>query len=561
MFAPTLLRLFLLACLALLAPGASQAAAPTRPLVVAVEANSWPIAFSTAQGAAAGLLVDYWREVTQGTELAQAELRPMVWREAIAAFRRGEVDVIAGAARTVEREAYARFTAPFYSTPNVLVSRRDGRAIVNLRDAEGRRLAIMGDHFMVPALRQRHPQVALTEVKSSIDAMHAVATGMVDVALVHSEVAVQAITHVHGKRLVITGVPHGATADLAMMVQPTLEPVRRLLHERLLGLSAAQQDTIRARWLTASPSPGFSASEALQRMLPLLALLLTAAALSGYWIWRLQREVQLRRRAEAELRGAHDEAQSRAQARHRFISFLAHETRSLVGAVQGGLQLLAPSVDARSRGLVEAIRCSASSLHALLTVSLDSGQIDRGTLQLQPQALDLDRVVADVAQELSPLAEIKGLRLLASPGTPRTQAWADDVRVRQLLRNLVANAIKFSAAGQVRLAPRLHDEHRVAIDVVDSGRGIVAQDLARLFAADTRVGDQTGLIGTGLGLAMSRDIARSMGGDIVCASEPGRGSTFTLLLPCPATRATPDGSDPQRCTEPGKAPEPVSLLV
>jgi signal transduction histidine kinase len=164
---------------------------------------------------------------------------------------------------------------------------------------------------------------------------------------------------------------------------------------------------------------------------------------------------------------------------------------------------------------------------------LNYARIETGTVRYQLADVPLAGVVASVEPLVAPQLAAKGLAFATTVGDPAPVARADREKVRQVLLNLLSNAVKFTdAPGRVEVACAA-DGDRVLVQVRDTGIGIAAEELERVFEPFVQVNASLTRTheGTGLGLAISRDLARGMGGDLTAESAPGAGSTFTLVLP------------------------------
>jgi two-component system, NarL family, sensor histidine kinase EvgS len=507
-----------------------------RPLRAATDAGAWPLAFGTPGEPAQGINADYWRALVKGTDLQDVEIVAMPWGEAFEAFRSGRIDFIVGAVRTREREAYARFTPPYYATMNVLVARVGSDAPVSFQDLAGARLAILNGHFMVPVLARQHPEMLVRQLPTPIAALDAVATGQADAALVALEVAVRELAGPRQGQLFISGLPMSGTAEFGVMVQPALEPQWQMLSVRVGRIDEATHSAIRKRWLRDDIPAGLHWKDWLKRAAPVGMLLLGLLVGSLWWGLRWRSEAQRRELAEANLQLAYAKSHATASARQRFIGFLAHETRSLVGTVQAGLQLLGPQVDGQNRRIVRALETSAGSLRNLLDSSLDTNRIDAGRLDLVPQALPVGPLINTIVTEFQPMAELGGTELSHEGSDKDVVVWADEVRLLQVLRNLVANAVKFAPGGRARLSART-EGGRIAIEIADNGRGLSPDQAQRLFVAFEQAEADDRYSGSGLGLSLSREIARQLGGDIEVRSTIGQGSIFTVWMPLPPAEA------------------------
>lgn len=237
------------------------------------------------------------------------------------------------------------------------------------------------------------------------------------------------------------------------------------------------------------------------------------------------------------------EAQTRAaetanQAKSAFLAMMSHELRTPMNGVLGMAHALQrTNLTARQAEHVATLLRSGGGLMAILNDILDLAKIEAGRFDIEDRPFDLNQTVGRAVELWMPTAAEQGLALICdiSPDVP---IWVsgDDTRLRQVLQNLLSNALKFTAAGEVRLsvAPA-GDGDRVAFTVADTGPGIEPAIQARLFEgftqADSTIARRFG--GTGLGLAISRNLARLMGGEIALESRLGEGSRFTLVLPLP----------------------------
>lgn len=258
-------------------------------------------------------------------------------------------------------------------------------------------------------------------------------------------------------------------------------------------------------------------------------------------------------RNAAALAEAQHTAEAANEAKTAFLAMMSHELRTPMNGVLGMARALQRTqLDPRQQDYVDTIIRSGDGLMSLLNDALDISKIEAGRMDLEVAAFDL-KVLGDQAVELwSEIARSKGLALSceAAPDLPAL-VLGDETRVRQIVLNLISNALKFTAAGSVtvrmRAAPAADGDGGVEIVVADTGIGMTPEQLRALFRpyaqADASTARKFG--GTGLGLAICRKLSTMMGGEIGVESEPGRGSAFRVWLPLPeAEPATVETAEP-----------------
>lgn len=255
---------------------------------------------------------------------------------------------------------------------------------------------------------------------------------------------------------------------------------------------------------------------------------------------------------EAEKRNAEmlaSMAESANRAKSIFLANMSHELRTPLTSVIGFSQLLAEDrgISADQRSKLGHINRSGNHLLTLINNVLDLSKIEAGRIQLTIQEIDPRELIGDVAEIMRLRAEQKGLSLVVRTAALPLGILCDPVKLRQVLLNLLSNAIKFTTHGSITLevtgSPVEANQIRLDFTVTDSGIGIAAQDQERIFEPFTQTGTANEQAGTGLGLTISRDFVRMLGGDLTVVSKPGRGSAFHFFLiadPCEPPSVEPN---------------------
>ncbi len=261
-------------------------------------------------------------------------------------------------------------------------------------------------------------------------------------------------------------------------------------------------------------------------------------------------EAARRRESEEALAIAKLAAEDATKAKAEFLANMSHEIRTPMNGVIGMTEILARTpLSETQRHYVETIHNSGDTLLTLINDILDFSKIEAGKLEIQSAPIDLRDLVERTAEQLAERAQRKGLNLLVDyPSSVPTAVNGDPIRIRQIVTNLLGNAIKFTQEGEVSVRVTLEspasgqdEPARIKIAVIDTGSGISPEGQAKLFQSFSQVDGASTRVhgGTGLGLSICKQLSALMGGTISVDSEIGKGSTFWVILPFPIQSDAP----------------------
>ncbi|WP_210756773.1 hybrid sensor histidine kinase/response regulator [Caldichromatium japonicum] len=309
----------------------------------------------------------------------------------------------------------------------------------------------------------------------------------------------------------------------------------------------------------AQADPAFAATLA-PLFLKLFAALLLIAGIFAWWLVLtlksrevaqqesnrqtqfLMQEIESHRRTDEALQKAKAAAELANEAKSRHVSALSHELRTPLNSILGYAQILDgdPAIPLHRRQAVAVIRRSGEHLLSLIEGTLDLARIEGGRLALQAKPIDLPDFLQQIASMIEVQARAKGINFGYLPQGPLPAVVrADEKRLRQILINILGNAVKFTVRGEVRFRVRYARE-MASFAIEDTGPGIPADEIERIFEPFVRGSSSQGAAaGSGLGLTIARMLTQVMGGDISVVSTPGKGSRFVVRLFLPQTAEAP----------------------
>ncbi len=499
---------------------------------------AWPPFSMVVDGRAQGLDPELLAIVAERLgvrfELQKAES----WAEALRGLYEREIDVTSGTAWLPERAQFAGFTQPYLSFPVVIVSREDGPFFVNLASLHGRKVAAPRDYVTTIQLLREHPGMELVMTENPEQSLLKLSRGEVD-ATVENIGTANYLIKKHGlSNLKISGVT-SYEFDLRLAVRSDWPELVPILDKALASIAEREFVAIQDRWIVLQFSEwaGWRRYRALVLTGLVIALLVAAGAI--LWNRRMAAEIARREELEMQLESARERAERANAAKSDFLARMSHEVRNPLTAILGFAELLKKDLtDPRHVRHLEVVQSAGQSMLRIVGDALDLSRIEAGRLELHPKPIDLRALLSEEKELFHVAAEEKKLDLVLEVAPDVPEQWvSDELRLRQILTNLIGNAIKFTASGKVEVRAMIESPQgapqRLVIEVADTGIGIASEDHHRVFEpfrqAVASKSSETG--GTGLGLPIARSLTNLLGGRLELQSEPGAGSVFRVLFP------------------------------
>ena len=506
---------------------------------IGAETNYAPYEFQDSRGRFVGVVADYLDIVRYklGTRFQVTQLPDFGTLEN--KLRKKELDVVLAVAHSADREEFLVFTKPYLQYVNVIVTRDDYSFVSGLKDFQENRVAVVEGHSSKQLAARVYPNFNVTAYPNLMDGLMAVSTGKTD-GLVDD---IFPIVYMIRNRQI-------SNLKIATAVEKALQPqgfsvgVRKdwpelvgILDKVLVTISHEEQREISQKWLSVRYEDKVD-----YRAIWTSAAVFSVILLAGvFYIRQLstQRKALLAARAEAEAAN---------RSKDKFLANMSHELRTPLHAILGYADLVRGGAlpEPSRQEALSTIASSGRYLLSLINDLLDLSRIRSGHLELNPAPLQLAALLEEIAAMVRVEAHRKGLDffLHAPAGLPETIE-ADGKRLRQILLNLLGNAIKFTDSGGVTLDVQCGQAEdgkvELRVSVQDTGVGISAKDTTRIFAPFEQAEEgQKQESGVGLGLAITRELARLMGGDVAVDSQPGRGSQFRFTVKLPVVQAQQD---------------------
>lgn len=530
---------------------AEQAWLKAHPTIrVALDPEWAPVEFLDKHGIPQGIASEYLQKIGNMLGIRFDVAKGHDWQSLVEGVKKHDLDMFSSLLRTEEREAYMGFTDSYLSLPIGIFTRQEAQYIVSMDELTGKKIAAVKGHAIEQILKSKYPGLKVVPATSIVTALQQLANGEVD-AVADSTLS----TGYYLGQMGITGIKlAGETPyryEISMGVRSDWPELVHILNKALRNIPESEKGAIYTKWTSLRPDQKVDYS----LVWKIVAGALAVVVILAFWTWSLGREIGIRKQTEVqlqasqtdlitivedlnlkkeELEAANHKLQDLDRLKSMFIASMSHELRTPLNSIIGFtgilLQGLPGPLNDEQRKQLGMVKASAQHLLELITDIIDLSKIEAGKIDININEFDLSGLVRDVVNSLQPAARKKGIGLVVV-GPEVLSVKSDHRRVQQVLVNLVGNAVKFTDSGEV-VVTATEDKGKIAVAVRDTGPGIHAEDMDKLFKYFSQVTSSNMIKheGTGLGLYLSQKLMGLLGGNITVTSEFGKGSEFVMIL-------------------------------
>ncbi|HFB53156.1 MAG TPA: transporter substrate-binding domain-containing protein, partial [Sulfurimonas autotrophica] len=504
------------------------------PIITYSEVNWKPLSI-IEHGRMGGMLGDYLQLFAKRTGLQFRYKPSSSWPDVLKNFQENKIDLVPGVGENPYENSLGLTSKTLVSFPFVLVTQNEKSFVNNIDDIKDKVITVPKYFTSYNYLKEYKKDIKIIATDSILESLELVKKGKAYAFLGHMAVAMYYVGRYYPNELHIAG-KIDFRFNHKFLVHKNNPMLLSIINKFVESITDQERQEITKRWLAVTVHEAKDYTLFFQIAAVLFLLILA----SLYWNTKLSQEIRERRKIEAELKKAKEEAESANRSKSEFLANMSHEIRTPMNAIIGFTELLNEQLaEPRLKSYVKTIQSAGNTLLMLINDILDLSKIEAGKMKLQVVATNVYELFDEIGAIFAPTIQSKGLELYIDIDKKMPESvLLDATRLRQIIFNLIGNAVKFTPSGRISLQLRTLkvDEHNSKVDILitveDTGVGIPKDQLQKIFQAfEQKDGqDNREYGGTGLGLAISKRLTEMMGGEIAVESEEGKGSKFEIHL-------------------------------
>ncbi|WP_185964521.1 transporter substrate-binding domain-containing protein [Aliikangiella marina] len=498
--------------------------------------GNWkPMAVIAEDGSFSGLIADYLSVVSEKTGIEFQYVPKNSWSDVIEGYRTEKLDLLPAVESALNVGRETLFSDSYISFPMVIVTGDEVSFIRDTRQLNGRKVAVGKNYASFDYLRANYPDIELVEVEDVKEGLLKVVNSETYAFVGHLATAVNYIQELGLKNLKIVG-ETDFTYQHRIGISTKYDRVLPIINKALASMTTEEHRLIYDKWLPVEYDQGLDYAYISKIVGIVIFIAASVIIIISIWNRKLALEIIERKKVEEKLAEAKDRAESATKAKSTFLANMSHEIRTPMNAILGYAQLLNKDKDLSEENhyVVETINRSGEHLLGLINDMLDMSKIEAGRMEVTTIDFNLRELIDDIITMMDVNARYKDLRLeIDVDNDVPIFVRGDEGKLRQILINLIGNAIKFTDTGTVGVSISVVEKnenlHVIQFKISDTGIGISRDKLSTIFDAFSQAEGGQLVGGTGLGLPISLQLARMMHGDIQVDSEPGKGSDFYFV--------------------------------
>lgn len=504
---------------------------------LAVDPEFVPYEFIDSDGQYKGIAADYIALLSKKTGLKMVVAKNLTWSAAYEQAVEKKLDVLPCVAKTPDREKYFLFSNSYLEFQRVIVVKDTNTTIKSFADLLQTKVAVQinSSHY---SYLKTFPQIEISPYPTVEAGLAAVSDGIEQSFvgnLATSSYLIKKGGYTNLKYIVMNA---NDVQSLHFAVRNDWPVLVGIINKGLASITKEEKIEINNKWIGVENQIDYGP------IIVVIGIILLVLLVSVYWVIRLKREVAKRRIIEEQLKKAKNEAEVANQIKSSFLARMSHEIRTPLNAITGMAYLIRKTdINTTQKLYLEKITQASHNMLGIINDILDFSKIESGKIEIERITFSLDKVLQQVISIVSFKIEEQGIHFTMNrdPEIPNNLL-GDPKRIEQILINIINNAVKFTAEGEVSLRIRVvsksENHYVLEFQVTDTGIGMSDEQMAQLFTpfvqADSSINRRFG--GTGLGLSIVKSLTDLMSGEINVTSMLEKGSTFTLTLPLEVDR-------------------------